>query len=291
MRRRNWKGMALAAVAVSVGAVAGCSDSFTAPVDAAVDTPDVAVLSRGAASGPGVLIPSIDADCNSSGAFQKFPAAFADEGTLTLTTAGCVSLGVPDLFWNFDRYGLERTEGGSLEAITTASAVLQPYDMDDGGQVVVTTRLPPSGSYKDVTDFNFSSRMLLNASPGGQDIEINLWRYTRSTRVGGSITATNLRGNPATCTVKASLSNLTRDGFYYLYYNYDNEAPMLIASGRATRRGTLSMSGPLSKAEFGAKELDRFFVTESPLYIGTGPFTAATGMRIFEGKLSAARCN
>jgi hypothetical protein len=145
-------------------------------VDAAVDTPNV------------------EADCTDSGAFQKIPTAFAEGGTLTLTTAGCRSLGVPGLLRNFERFGLERTSGGLLAAITTA---------------------------------------------------------------------TDVRGNPATCTVKASLSNLSSDmTSYYLYYKDDNEAPMLW-----------------------------FFVTKTPLYVGTGPFPTATGMRIFEGKLSAARCN
>lgn len=128
----------------------------------------------------------------------------------------------------------------------------------------------------------FAPFHVLNFSP---------WRYNGGA-FSGSITAVNVRrGDTSLCAITARLGDLERETDYYLYYNFDNEVPTLIASGKTTRRGTVSLSGQISKAEYGSQESQRFFVTTAPLYVGTGPFTGATAMRLFDGKLSTNRCN
>jgi len=264
----------------------GCSEGVTGP------TGGVALLTESAAHGQSRVVPSTSADVTCTGAAESslFPAPFLTTEKVTLSTAGCTSLNVSGLRWNFDVLGLARTVDNTVDTITVANDdPASPYLIDNGGDVEVTR--VSKGSYADIGSTEAGSTLLLSGSSGPAAVEVQLqfWRFTAGT-MSGSVTATNLRGNPAACAVKASLSDLERNTAYYLYYNYDERAPTLIASGQSTKRGTLSVSGQLSKAEFDTKELGRFFVTSQPLYTGLGPFSGSSRMLLFSGKLTASRC-
>jgi len=258
----------------------GCSEGVTEPTGVLVET---------AAADVGVQAPAADVTCGMA-VRSLFPAPFSAAETLTISTAGCTRLGVPDLFWNFDVFALARTLGDPSVPVPNNTG--SPYEMDDGGAVTVRLAEAFPASYANVSSTEAGSRLLLLPgidSRDSQEVQVQLWRFTSGT-MSGSITAANLRGNPAACAVKASLSNLERNTAYHLYYNYDEPVPTLIASGQSTKRGTLSISGQLSKVEFAGKELGRFFVTEVPLYTGTGDFGGSTRMLLFSGKLTATRC-